>query len=172
MRRVKIYPVGPENGLTYTYKVVPVWRVARNFIVLNIARYCPNLAFKRWLYRLLGVKVGRMASISLGAQLDWLFPQLITIGENATIGLDACILTHEFLRHEYRLGEVEIGPDTLIGARAIVLAGVKIGAGAIVGAGSVVTKDVPPGHLAVGVPARIKKMTSKGASAWESKVGS
>jgi len=103
-----------------------------------------------------------MVSIGLGAQLDWLFPHLITIGENAIIGQDACILAHEFLRHEYRLGEVEIGSDVVIGARALILAGVKIGDGAVVGAGAVVTKDVPPGALAVGAPARIKKMNSAG----------
>lgn len=155
-RRLQTYLVGPDNSLLYTYRVVPLWRVARNFIVQTIARYCPSLALKRWLYRRLGVGVGKSVAIGLGAQLDWLFPQLISIGENAIIGLDACILTHEFLRHEYRLGKVEIGPDAVIGARALILPGVNIGAGAVVGAGAIVTRDVPPGTLAVGAPARIK----------------
>lgn len=47
-----------------------------------------------------------------------------------------------------------IGHDVWIGARAIVLGGVKIGTGAIVGAGAVVTKDVPPFAVVGGVPAR------------------
>ena len=41
-----------------------------------------------------------------------------------------------------------------IGANATVLCGVEIGAGAMIGAGSVVTRDVPPGELWVGNPAR------------------
>lgn len=41
-----------------------------------------------------------------------------------------------------------------LGANATVLCGVRIGAGAMVGAGSVVTRDVPPGELWVGNPAR------------------
>jgi virginiamycin A acetyltransferase len=47
--------------------------------------------------------------------------------------------------------------DVLIGANAIILAGVKIGTGAVVGAGSVVTKDVPPYAIVAGNPAKIIK---------------
>ncbi len=43
-----------------------------------------------------------------------------------------------------------------IGANTTVLPGVRIGAGALVAAGSVVTRDVPPGMLAVGNPARFR----------------
>ena len=43
-----------------------------------------------------------------------------------------------------------------IGANTTVLPGVRIGAGALVAAGSVLTRDVPPGMLAVGNPARFR----------------
>jgi acetyltransferase-like isoleucine patch superfamily enzyme len=42
-----------------------------------------------------------------------------------------------------------------LGARAIVLKGVRIGHDAVIGAGAVVTSDVPPRSVAVGVPARV-----------------
>jgi acetyltransferase-like isoleucine patch superfamily enzyme len=49
---------------------------------------------------------------------------------------------------------VEIGAGVWLGARAVVLPGVRIGDGAVVGAGAVVTKSVAPHTTVVGVPAR------------------
>ena len=48
-----------------------------------------------------------------------------------------------------------IGLDVLIGHGAILLRGITIGNGAVVGAGAIVTKDVPPYAIVVGVPAKV-----------------
>lgn len=53
--------------------------------------------------------------------------------------------------------DIFIGSDCWIGARALILKGVKINDGAIVGAGAVVTKDVPPCTIVAGNPAKIVK---------------
>ena len=57
-------------------------------------------------------------------------------------------------------GGIVIGDDAWLGVGVIVLDGVKIGKGAVIGAGSVVTRDVPEGAIAAGVPARILKLRS------------
>ena len=50
---------------------------------------------------------------------------------------------------------IRIGRDVWCGAHVVVLAGVTIGDGAVVGANAVVTRDIPPGSIAVGNPARV-----------------
>jgi acetyltransferase-like isoleucine patch superfamily enzyme len=47
-----------------------------------------------------------------------------------------------------------VGRRASIGSGAVILCGVTIGEGALVGAGAVVTRDVPPGGVVAGVPAR------------------
>lgn len=52
---------------------------------------------------------------------------------------------------------IRIENGVWIGAGAIILDGVTIGRGSVVGAGAVVSKDIPPYSVAVGVPARVVK---------------
>ena len=57
-------------------------------------------------------------------------------------------------------GGIVIDDDALLSYGVIVLSGVRIGKGAVIGAGSVVTRDVPDGAIAAGVPARVIRMRS------------
>lgn len=52
---------------------------------------------------------------------------------------------------------IDIGNDVWIGARAIIMDGIKIGHGAVVAANAVVTKDIPPYAIVGGIPAKIIK---------------
>ncbi|MGN7861653.1 NeuD/PglB/VioB family sugar acetyltransferase [Microbacterium sp. 22303] len=52
-------------------------------------------------------------------------------------------------------GEVTVSGGTLVGAGAIVLQGLAVGAGATIGAGACATRDVDPGTVVVGIPARV-----------------
>ena len=52
---------------------------------------------------------------------------------------------------------VRIGNDVWIGFNAVLMDGITVGDGAVIGAGAVVTKDIPPYAVAVGVPARVIK---------------
>ena len=61
----------------------------------------------------------------------------------------------EYLTNEYRLGEVKIGNDVMIGANSTILPGLSIGDGAVVSAGTLVHKDVPPGAFVGGNPMQV-----------------
>lgn len=54
-----------------------------------------------------------------------------------------------------------IGDGAFLGVDTMLVAPVVVGEGARTGAGAVVTRDVPPGKLAVGVPARIRELRPK-----------
>lgn len=118
----------------------------------------PSTKLKHKLYKSgLNMKLGAHVSFAYKAMPDLMFPELITIGNNAIIGYNATILTHEYLTDEYRIGAVEIGSDTMIGANSTILPGVKIGSGVKVGAGTVVSKDIPDHALAYGNPMIIRE---------------
>jgi len=58
--------------------------------------------------------------------------------------------------NEYKdKGYTEIAHDVLIGANAVIMAGVKLGIGSVVGTGSIVTKDVEPYSVVAGNPAKL-----------------
>ncbi|HDR4730363.1 MULTISPECIES: DapH/DapD/GlmU-related protein [Bacillus] len=156
MRRTTRYPVSGENSLWNVYKTVSFWKVMKNFIIIQIARYTPFLSIKNWLYRtFLRMKVGKKTSFALMVMPDIMFPEKITVGDNSIIGYNTTLLAHEYLIREYRLGEIVIGNEVMIGANTTILPGVRIGDGAIVSAGTLVHKDVPGGAFVGGNPMRV-----------------
>lgn len=155
-RRVRRFPVPPGgNAMRQWPRIFGRWRPVKNVVVITIGRWLPWAGLKNWLYRhFLGMRIGDGATIGFMAMVDIFAPELISIGEDAVVGYNATILCHEFLVDEYRLGPVEIGRGVLIGANCTILPGVRIGDGAVVGAHSLVSRDVPPGAVVGGVPAR------------------
>src|SRR5690606_1575679 len=138
------------------YKTVSFWKVVKNFIIIQLARYTPFLWLKNWMYRtFLNMKIGEKTAFALMVVPDTMFPEKISVGKNTVIGYNTTILAHEYLITEYRLGEVKIGNEVMIGANSTILPGVEIGDGAIVSAGTLVHRDVPAGSFVGGNPMRI-----------------
>jgi bifunctional UDP-N-acetylglucosamine pyrophosphorylase/glucosamine-1-phosphate N-acetyltransferase len=80
-----------------------------------------------------------------------------TVGADVNIGAGTITCNYDGT-HKY---PTEIGEGAFIGSDTMLVAPVKVGAGAKTGAGTVVTKDIPPHSLAVGVPARVIKVLKK-----------
>jgi acetyltransferase-like isoleucine patch superfamily enzyme len=84
-------------------------------------------------------------------------PTHTTIGNYVFIGPGAVLTNDKYplrRRDEYEPRGPVIEDNVSIGGNATILPGVRLSEGSMIAAGSVVTRDVPPWHLAVGVPAR------------------
>jgi acetyltransferase-like isoleucine patch superfamily enzyme len=105
--------------------------------------------------------MGEHCSIQPDANLT--DPKFLKLGDN--VRLSSCtIFGHDgsvnMLNRAFgvkldRVGKVDLRDNVYIGYRAIVLPGVTIGPNAIVASGALVTRDVPPGSVVAGVPAKV-----------------
>ena len=139
-----------------------------------------NIMHKVTLYN--GVKVGRWTYINVGTMVyrNVEIGRFCSIARDCEIGVGSketgALTTHDFIYHdglfprheeysafpkikreEKKHEDINIGNDVWIGAKTIVMGGVKIGNGCVIGAGSIVTKDIPAYSIAVGVPAKVIK---------------
>jgi acetyltransferase-like isoleucine patch superfamily enzyme len=100
------------------------------------------------------VVVGDRVTVKPGVQL-W---DGLRVGDDVFIGPNATFTNDPFPRsqvYEHEVAVTRIEDGASIGANATILPGLTIGARAMVGAGSVVTRDVPPGSIFAGNPARV-----------------
>lgn len=106
------------------------------------------------------LEIGAYTFINYGSIIS--ASRLIRIGSGCQIGPQTVILDNNFHRLEPERRNEASEPAAVIlednvwlGVRTTILPGVTIGAGSVIGAGSIVTHDIPPRSLAVGVPARV-----------------
>jgi acetyltransferase-like isoleucine patch superfamily enzyme len=92
--------------------------------------------------------------------------KLVRIGRTCKISWDVVIMDSDMHSIPGKESDkpVIIEDDAWIGCRVIILKGVHIGRGAVIAAGSVVTKDVPAGVVAGGVPARVLFVVNESAN--------
>ncbi len=99
------------------------------------------------------VKIGNNVTIKCGVQI-W---DGIELEDNVMIGSNVTFTNDKYPRSknkEWKLLKTRICKGSTIGAGATILPGITIGEGAFIAAGSVVTRDVPPGELWLGNPAK------------------
>lgn len=150
-----------------------LWSFGRYLMVLSPR---PLFAWRRWVLRLFGAKVGRHVHVYPSAHLympwnveigDWsalgenVFVYSlgkVTIGRYVTLSYRShiCAGTHDFSDPAVPLLKkpVVIHDKTFVGTDAFIGPGVVVGAGAIVGARAVVVKNVDSMHVVAGNPAR------------------
>jgi len=114
----------------------------------------PSVVKSRW------VRIGSGSILCAGSVLT----NNIEIGRHTIINL-GCTIGHDVRIGDFVTvspgvdisGNVTIEDEVWVGIGATLIEKTKVGKGAYLGAGACVTKDIPPGVLAVGVPAVVKK---------------
>lgn len=148
-----------------------------NAFIINISGKVPFHRYRRLIYRLSGMKIGKGSVIHTGMTLYE--AKNIVIGEDTIIGERSVLDGRDSLKignhvdiatevmiynSEHDIGSndfkahispVVINDYVFIGPRSIILPGVTLGKGCVVGAGAVVTKDVQPFAIVGGIPAKI-----------------
>jgi len=107
------------------------------------------------------IRIGPDTYINRNTMLD--ATESLEIGSNCAIGPGCYLTDHDHgldpslppLGQPMMSAPTRLGNEVWLGANVVVLKGVTIGDRAVIGAGSVVSRDIPPGAVAVGFPARI-----------------
>ena len=90
-------------------------------------------------------------------------PYLISLGDHVILASNCSFITHDYStacvskylgKSVGKIGSIEIGDNSFIGANAAIMPNVHIGSNCIVAAGSIVTKDIPDGEIWGGAPAK------------------
>ncbi|MCD5001692.1 acyltransferase [Enterococcus saccharolyticus] len=107
------------------------------------------------------IQIGNNSSIGKNSKVQG----PVKIGENVMIGPELLTMTKNHNMKDLNIPmnsqgdtaakEIIIGNDVWIGARVILLPGIRIGDGAVIGAGTVVSKDVKPYDIVVGASQRV-----------------
>lgn len=150
-----------------------LWRKFRCWVCRPLFVYCgENVNIERGAsIGLRTVSIGSNSGIGINASVG----DSTHIGSNVMMGPEVLILTqnHQTSRLDLPMVQQGFGPvtpvhienDVWIGARAIILPGVRIGAGSVIGAGAVVSRNVSPAAIVVGNPARTVRYRHQSSSA-------
>lgn len=157
---MKEFLLGLYNIITSFIMWIPIFWIRRTYLRLFLGKIGDNVFIARNvdIRKPKNIFIGDNTVINKRVLLDGRGGRLI-IDDNVDIAQDAFIwtLTHDINDNNHKaIGRnVTIHSHVWIGARATIMPGIQIGEGAVVGTMAVVTKDILPHNIVVGIPARV-----------------
>ncbi|MFP1133206.1 putative colanic acid biosynthesis acetyltransferase [Asticcacaulis sp. W401b] len=154
---------------------VQLWWLARALLFSTSPQVL--YGWRVWLLRCFGARIGKGVIIRPSVRIT--YPWFLTIGDHAWVGDGAeiynlapieigehavisqgcylCTGTHDFECNDFAIQAhpIRIGAQSWLASQVFVMPGIQIGAGAVVGVRSMVTRDLPPGTVCWGSPARV-----------------
>lgn len=135
-------------------------------LIKTIYPIIPILSLRIKLLKICGYNIGKDVYLPASFKISDLKNRRnnVVIGDRVSIGPNVTIVTDSSPNNSKLIKifplvskNVVIEEDAWLGANVVVLPGITIGKCSVIGSGSIVTKDVPPYKIAVGVPARVIK---------------
>ena len=137
----------------YSYRLTH-WLYVNNYILISQFIYL----ISKWI-----TCIDIQPSAQLGEKINLTHGIGIVIGDKVRIGNDVTIMQQvtigtQHIKNFYTENDVPIIEDRVtLGTGSKILGGIRIGSGSVIGANAVVTVDIPPNSVAVGVPAKVIK---------------
>ena len=136
-----------------------VWIIVRKYLNVSVIPFIPFNFLRIWMYRLIGYKIGNGCFIGMMCYLDDCLPELMEIRDKVVVSYRVTFAVHGPSKGTCKNRPIYLEEGCYIGTGAIILSGVTIGRRSIVGAGSVITHDVRPETVVVGVHSKeLKKI--------------
>ena len=171
-----------DRSASYPYTFSEYFRrIVWGIVQRTVFRFSPPRAFgwRRWLLIRFGAKLGHHSYVRPNTRIihPWLLQMgdwcvladdvtiynlgMVSLGSHSVIsqGTYVCAGTHDYTLSDLPLQRlpIRVGNGVWIAAQAFIGPGVTIGDNTVIGARAVVVKDIPPGVVAAGNPARVIK---------------
>lgn len=138
------------------WRARPVWRIYYNGIFVELAQLCPFEFGRKMLYWFMGQNLfGRNIKLGKKVMFDHIYGDMVHVGRNVVIEDGVMMDGHEYTTSETTYGRTIIEDNVILKKGSYVREALTIGKGAVLEENSFAMKDIGPGEIWKGAPAKL-----------------
>ncbi|MBC8500287.1 MAG: hypothetical protein ISS25_02635 [Nanoarchaeota archaeon] len=134
-----------------------IFKIFYNGIIVEITRLMPHSFLKTFLYRMMGLKIGKNCRIEKGVVFDHLYGDIIKLEDNVTIEHDCYLDGHEYTITQTVFGKILLKKGCHLKHHSFVRAATTIGENSVIESYSLAQREIPPNEVWGGMPAKFIK---------------